>query len=179
MLSAVRRIGEVFGAQRRTFVSMAVLQVLAHGAVCTKFILEKNETRTFLNDQDDLVLPPPNTRGRKTCCENTGERMKKLALAILLAAPMAASAKTVTVEVCDSGESGTQCRVVTYKVRPASTPVVEKCMVPVGEAAYAPCPTVVGVPKWLKDLNAWFNKHGIKAADPQAEIDAYARAGGN
>jgi hypothetical protein len=95
--------------------------------------------------------------------------MKKLALALLLAAPMAvsmaASAKTVTVEVCDGGESGTICRTVTYTVRPPSAPVVEKCVMTVGEAGDTPCDRPAGVPKWLKDLNEWFTKRGFSAPD--------------
>ena len=92
--------------------------------------------------------------------------MKKLALALLLAVPMAASAKTVTVEVCDGGETGTLCRTVTYKVRPASKPEIVKCMVAVGEGGEAPCPTVYGVPQWLKDLNQWFADRGFSAPQP-------------
>ncbi len=104
--------------------------------------------------------------------------MKKLALAILLAAPMAASAKTVTVEVCDGGESGTQCRTVTYTVRAPSKPVVEKCVMTVGEAGGIPCDRPSGVPKWLKDLNQWFADRGFSAPDADKEADMYQRAGG-
>ncbi len=77
--------------------------------------------------------------------------MKKLALAFLVSAPMMASAASqyVTVEVCDGGESGTLCRTVTYKVRPASKPEVVECKMSHGEAGEVPCLTEgqYGVPE--------------------------------
>lgn len=95
--------------------------------------------------------------------------MKKLIMAIVALTAMSASAEYVTVTVCDGGESGTECRTVTYKVRPASPaqPQVEQC--PVGEAGYGPCPTNYGIPSWLRKLNQHFADHGYTA--PPVEDD--------
>lgn len=90
--------------------------------------------------------------------------MKKLIFALIASVSISATAATyVTVDVCDGGESGTQCRTVTYKVRPASTPVIEQCLVPAGEAGYVPCPTKYGVPSWLQKLNKAFLDAGFTA----------------
>lgn len=106
---------------------------------------------------------------------NTGDRMKKLALALLLAAPMAiatvAQAKTVTVRLCDSGESGVECRTVTYEVRPPNKPVPLTCMVSRGEAAEVPCATKFGIPSWLAKFNAMFGNR----TPTQADLDRQAR----
>ncbi len=49
-------------------------------------------------------------------------------------------AKYVTVEVCDAGESGTQCRKITYKVRPPN-PQPQEPLCLIGEATQeVPCP---------------------------------------
>lgn len=73
-----------------------------------------------------------------------------------------AGEKYVTVEVCDGGESGTVCRTVTYKVRPASPAEPVECRVVRGEAGDMPCPTKYGVPRWLKELNQAFIDAGFE-----------------
>lgn len=70
--------------------------------------------------------------------------------------------QVVTVQVCDGGEAGDLCRMVTYRVRPASKPEPVKCMVPHGEAGEVPCPEKVGVPGWLKRLNESFQTNSVK-----------------
>jgi hypothetical protein len=91
--------------------------------------------------------------------------MKNMIFALIASVSISASAaQYVTVEVCDGGESGTICRTVTYKVRPASAPEVVACTVPAGEAGEAgeqPCPKVTGVPSWLKKLNQAFLDAGF------------------
>lgn len=69
--------------------------------------------------------------------------------------------QVVTVQVCDGGESGDQCRIVSYRVRPASKPEPVKCMAPHGEGGEVPCPEKVGVPAWLKRLNESFQTNSI------------------
>jgi hypothetical protein len=92
--------------------------------------------------------------------------MKKLFVALSLMFSTTAMAATyVTVEVCDGGESGTECRTVTYRQRPASKPELVKCTVPHGEAGEVPCPTKYGVPGWLKRLNEAFARAGFSAPD--------------
>ena len=75
--------------------------------------------------------------------------------------------KLVTVTVCDGGESGTECRRVTYRVRPASAPVAEKCTTIRGEATEEPCPTRYGVPRWLRKLNEAFYRAGARPLPEQ------------
>ena len=89
--------------------------------------------------------------------------MKRIIFAIVAAVSINASAEYVTVEVCNQGESGNRCEMVTYKVRTpnAPTPYVEQC--PVGDSGYGPCAKVYGVPTWLKKLNAHFTGRGFKA----------------
>ncbi len=89
--------------------------------------------------------------------------MKSIIFAIVAAVSINASAEYVTVEVCNMGENGNRCEMVTYKVRTpnAPTPYVEQC--PVGDSGYGPCPTVYGVPTWLKKLNAYFIDKGFTA----------------
>lgn len=90
--------------------------------------------------------------------------MKKIVFALIAAVSISATASQyVTVQVCDGGESGTQCRTVTYKVRPASAPRVVACTIPAGEAGEQPCPTNYGVPGWLKSLNKAFADRGFTA----------------
>lgn len=89
--------------------------------------------------------------------------MKSAIFALVTVMSMAASAKYVTVVLYDGGESGTEKRVVTYKVREASAPIVESCQVAVGEAGYAPCPTQTGIPSWLQKLNQAFLDAGFTA----------------
>jgi hypothetical protein len=96
--------------------------------------------------------------------------MKKLLVALsLVLSSSAMAAQYVTVEVCDGGESGTMCRTVTYRVRPASKPQVVKETCVVGEAGEGPCPTAYGVPGWLKRLNEAFARAGFSA--PTIETD--------
>ncbi len=82
----------------------------------------------------------------------------------------ASAAQYVTVTVCDGGESGQQCREVTYKVRPPSAPVKEECTIPHGEAGTQPCPKKYGVPGWLKKLNQWAIDHGLEANEPDDSL---------
>jgi len=90
--------------------------------------------------------------------------MKKLLVALSLVLSSTAMAhQYVTVEVCGDGESGTVCRTVTYRVRPASKPEVVKETCMVGEAGEGPCPTVYGVPGWLQRLNEAFANAGFTA----------------
>lgn len=87
---------------------------------------------------------------------------------MMLSSTAMAASQYVTVEVC-GGESGVECRMVTYRVRPASAPEVTECKVLSGEAGEVPCPTKYGVPGWLKRLNQAFAKFGGKPVD-QFEI---------
>lgn len=75
--------------------------------------------------------------------------------------------KVITVKLCDSGESGTECRTVRYRVRPASDPVPVTCTVPRGEAGEQPCPTKYGVPRWLRKLNEAFYRAGARPLPEQ------------
>ena len=93
--------------------------------------------------------------------------MKKLLGALsLMVSSTAMAGQYVTVEVCNGGESGTQCSMVTYKVREASQPEMVKCVVSVGDGAEAPCPTAYGVPGWLKRLNEAFARAGFQPSLP-------------
>lgn len=105
--------------------------------------------------------------------------MKKLALAILLAAPMAASANTVKVcRMTEAGEDLRDCRMITFPNRGASKPEVVVCKGG-GEAAGPECVTHYGVPNWLRKFNAMFGDR----APTQADLDRQARmdqgGGGN
>ena len=103
--------------------------------------------------------------------------MKFLMLALAAVASIAsvsmtastAEAKTVyvTEKVCTGGESGTECQLVTYKVRPASGKVtVAGCQSP--ELDVTPCaPAANGVPAWLQAFNSWFGNRG-PAVQPEA-----------
>ena len=96
--------------------------------------------------------------------------MKKLLVALsLVLSSSAMAAQYVTVEVCDGGESGTQCRTVTYRVRAPSKPEVVKETCSVGEAGEGPCPKVYGVPGWLKRLNEAFARAGFSAPPQQPD----------
>ncbi len=99
--------------------------------------------------------------------------MKKLFVALsLILSSTAMAGQYVTVNVCDGGESGVECRTVTYKVRPAtatSKAQVEDCKVLGGEAGSVPCASAYGVPAWLKRLNESFSRFGGKPVD-QFEI---------
>ena len=94
-----------------------------------------------------------------------------LGLMILLgsAAASTASAKTVTVVVCDDGGHEI-CRKVTYEVRPPSAPVAVQCTVVGNEGGDVPCPTKYGVPAWLRRLNEAFARAGF---GPVREQPAY------
>lgn len=96
--------------------------------------------------------------------------MKKLLVALaLMASSTAMAGQYVTVKVCDGGESGTECRTVTYRVREPSKPQIVKETCSVGEAGEGPCPTKYGVPGWLKRLNQAFINAGFSA--PVIETD--------
>ena len=70
----------------------------------------------------------------------------------------------VTVQVCNGGDSGTTCQMVTYRVLPPSGHTPEtKCMISVGDAGEYPCPAEYGALRWLRSLN--------KTADAQAADD--------
>ena len=85
-------------------------------------------------------------------------------MSLVALATINASAATqyVTVRVCGQGEIAEQCQMVTYAVRPASpsSPAIVTC--PKGELD-GPCPTVTGVPAWLKALNKAFADAGFTA----------------
>lgn len=105
----------------------------------------------------------------------------ELFVALASFAICASAATFVTVTDCNGGESGTECRQITYKVRPPSPAQPQVEMYPIGDAQYGPAPKVTG--GWLLDalhsLNAKANKHGLQAPNPQTEIDQYMKAGGN
>lgn len=65
--------------------------------------------------------------------------------------------KRVTVQVCNQSETGDECRMITYVIRPSipSAPMIPKCYL--GDMS-EPCPTVYGVPVWLQKLNSIFEK---------------------
>lgn len=87
--------------------------------------------------------------------------MKSLVMAIVALASITASAKYVTVRVCDGGESGQECRTVTYKVR-AHKDVAAPVEICTQEGT--PCvPAKYGVPGWLKALNDAFGNRGPAA----------------
>lgn len=90
-------------------------------------------------------------------------------VAVASFAAVNAEAKTVyvTEKVCDRGESGTQCQMVTYKVRPASGKVtVAGCQS--AELDVTPCaPAAYGVPAWIRAFSSWFGTGG-PAVQPEA-----------
>jgi hypothetical protein len=113
-----------------------------------------------------------------------GFSMKFLMLALFAVASIVsvnANAKTmlVTEKVCNRGESGTDCVLVTYRVRPPSAPMVVKCSY--GEGAEVQCPPAAwGIPAWLQKFNSLFPQQTpaeVEAAQ-QREIDQYQKAGG-
>lgn len=74
--------------------------------------------------------------------------MKKMIVALIAMTALNASATYVTETVCNFGESGTECKTITYKVRPSEglnlTP--EQC----GNGELYPCePKEYGVPSWM------------------------------
>jgi hypothetical protein len=81
---------------------------------------------------------------------------------------ISANGKYATCKVL-GGESGDQVQYVTFKIRGASAPVQEQEQCSIGEAGYGPCPTVYGVPQWLKDLNQAFADAGFSAPDTSLE----------
>ncbi|CAN5590682.1 hypothetical protein BH10BDE1_BH10BDE1_34850 [soil metagenome] len=111
--------------------------------------------------------------------------MKFLMLSLVAAASIVsvnANAKTilVTEKVCDRGESGMECQMVTYALRPASAPMVVKCVAQ-GDVSEVQCaPKAYGVPAWIVRLNNWFG--APTAAESKAaadrEVDQYQKAGG-
>ena len=108
--------------------------------------------------------------------------MKNVLCAALVSLAISALASTfVTVTDGNGGEYGTECRQITYKVRPASPAQPQVEMYPIGEAVYGPAPKVTGgwLLKALQDLNKKANELGLSSPNPQNEIDQYMRAGGN
>jgi hypothetical protein len=109
-----------------------------------------------------------------------GEFMKNVIVAAIFAAAVSASAaQYVTVTDCNGGESGTVCREITYKVRPASplAPASEVELVPFGEAGImTPAPKITGggLLKLLQNLSKRASSLGLSA--PQ---DTGYNAGGN
>jgi hypothetical protein len=99
-----------------------------------------------------------------------GDHMKHILAAAVALFALNASAEYVTATVCTFGESGTDCKEITYKVRPASAPQAQEEVCAYGEAAYGPCPTETGIPGWLQDLNLWAADHGLQAP---ANDDSY------
>ncbi len=107
--------------------------------------------------------------------------MKSFMLALVATASIVsvtANAKTilVTEKVCDRGESGTECVMVTYAVRPPSAPYVVKCSY--GDAAEVPCPPKAwGTPAWLRKFNDLFPKQtpAEMEAEYQRQVDQYMR----
>lgn len=101
--------------------------------------------------------------------------MKAVIFSLIAAVSISATAaQYVTVTDCTRGESGQECAQVTYKVRPASKNQPAEVLCPVGEAAYAKCPTKVGVPAWLQAISNAFPGNG-----PVDQTEQYDRAGGN
>ncbi len=86
-----------------------------------------------------------------------------------------ASVKYITVEVCGGGESGDQCRLVTYKVRPPNPVTPEMCMF--GEAGEEkPCSQIkTTTPSWLKNLSTSTIESTDAASNPNNNDDS----GGN
>lgn len=93
------------------------------------------------------------------------------ALVLVMSSSAMAADKYVTVQVCNGGESGDLCRMVTYKVRPPNAPVAYKCTVMSGEGGYeVPCPTKHGVPKWLSELLKALSIPGATPRTPNSDF---------
>jgi hypothetical protein len=108
-----------------------------------------------------------------------GEFMKKVILALVtMAAVSTMAASYVTVTDCTGGESGQECRQVTYKVRPSSAPQAEVELVPVGEAHYAPAKPVGS--GWLLNLLQNLSRKAASKGltTPTEDYDQYLKAGG-
>ncbi len=107
--------------------------------------------------------------------------MKSLIFALIASVAVSASAQDITgckisankkYATCKvlGGESGDQVQYVTFKIRPASAPVNQPEVCPVGDAGYGPCPQGQ-VPQWLKDLNQAFLDAGFTApTHPEDEL---------
>lgn len=83
--------------------------------------------------------------------------------------------KYVIVEVCDGGESGDRCRLVTYKVRAPNPVAPDMCMV--GNAGEEkPCSEIKAIsPSWLKKLGT----STIESTEAVSNPDIYGNSGGN
>ncbi len=105
--------------------------------------------------------------------------MKAAIFALVTAMSLTVSAKYVTVVLHDGGESGQEKRVVTYKVRPASAPIVESCTI-VSEANSATTCDIETSTGALRDLQKFFDKVlNINGETPNPENDpANGPAGG-
>lgn len=100
--------------------------------------------------------------------------MKKMIVAMIAMVSLSAAAKTVTVTVCDGGESGQECRTVTYEVRPSTglpPSADDQCGGDINPCA----PAHYGIPGWLKDLNDMFPGGG---SNYDSQVDQYQKAGG-
>ena len=94
--------------------------------------------------------------------------MKKLALAILLAAPMVASANTVKVcRVDEAGVDTSDCRMITFRDRGPSKPEVMICKQ--GGNDGPTCVTRFGIPSWLRKFNAMFGDRTPAKMDRESQ----------
>ncbi len=103
--------------------------------------------------------------------------MKTAIMTIIALATITASATTyVTVQDCTGGESGQQCRTVTYKVR--SGKMVQPAQQPQGASSegQVQVPAVSGVPAWLRALNNAFAGH---TSSSRNDADTNNAGGGN
>jgi hypothetical protein len=113
-------------------------------------------TSKFFCSQSSSFRSTRNDSGNKR-----REKMKALMVALIASVSMNAFAggRYVTVRVCDGGESGTECRTVTYKVRHGhghAAGSYQEC-----SAEGTPCaPAHYGIPHWLRALNDLFPGHG-------------------
>jgi hypothetical protein len=90
--------------------------------------------------------------------------MKSVIMTIIAMASLTATAATyVTVQDCNGGESGQQCRTVTYKVRNGQ--MVAPATQPQGSSSEGTVqtPARYGVPAWLQALNNAAAKNGLVA----------------
>lgn len=104
--------------------------------------------------------------------------MKKVISALVAFVAISASAATyVTVTDCNGGETGTECRKVTYQVRPATPASAAQADVelyPMGEGSYGAGPKVTG--GWLlKLLQGLGNKSNsnAKSWEQQQQMEQY------
>ena len=90
--------------------------------------------------------------------------MKSVIMTIVAFASLTATAaQYVTVQDCNAGESGQECRTVTYKVRNGK--MVQPAQHPAGASSEGEVqvPSTYGVPAWLQALNKHFSDKGLTA----------------